>query len=65
MIVLRAVKVDTSCTSVKQSLFKQIVTGDRICPSSSFLCTVGFYDQASSRSSSCDELKNFATNNLL
>ena len=37
-IILRAVKVDTSCTSVEKSLFKQIVTGDRICPSSSFLC---------------------------
>ena len=47
-----------SCTSVEQSLFKQIVTGGRICPSSSFLkkllclCTVGFCDQTSSWSSS-------------
>ena len=30
MIILRAVKGDTSYTSVEQSLFKQIVTGDRI-----------------------------------
>ena len=29
--------MDTSCISVEQSLFKRIVTGDRICPSSSFL----------------------------
>ena len=36
-IILRAVKVLTSCTSVEQSLFKQIVTGDKICLSSSFL----------------------------
>ena len=33
-IILRAVKGDIS---VEQSLFKQIVTGDKICPSSSFL----------------------------
>ena len=37
-IILKATKVDTSCTSVEQSLFKQIMIGDRICPSSSFLC---------------------------
>ena len=37
MIILRAIKEDTSCTSVEQSLFKQIMTEDRICPSSSFL----------------------------
>ena len=48
----------TGCTSVEQSLLKQIVTGDRVCPSSSLLkkllclCTVGFCDQASSGSSS-------------
>ena len=29
------------------------------------LCTVGFWNQGVSRSSSCDELKNFAANNLL
>ena len=28
MIILRAVKGDTSCISVEQSLFKQIETGD-------------------------------------
>ena len=38
MIILKAIKVNTSCTNVEQSLFKQIVTRDRICPSSSFLC---------------------------
>ena len=37
MIILRAVKGNTSCTSVEQSLFKQIVIGDRVCPNSSFL----------------------------
>ena len=48
--ILRVVKVYTSYTSVEQSLFKQFVTGDRVCPSSSLikkllcLCTVGFYD---------------------
>ena len=59
MIILRAVKDDTSCKSVEQSLFKQIVTRDRICPSSSFLCKscyvlciVGFCNQASSWPSS-------------
>ena len=32
MIILRAVKVYTSCTSVEQSFFKQIVTGDKVSP---------------------------------
>ena len=35
MIILRAVNVDTSCISVKQNLFKQIMTGDKIFPNSS------------------------------
>ena len=30
MIVLRAVKWYTSCTSIKQILFKQIMTGDKV-----------------------------------
>ena len=30
MIVLRAVKGYTSCTSIEQTLFKQIVTGDKV-----------------------------------
>ena len=30
MIVLRAVKWYTSCTSIEQTLFKQIVTGDKV-----------------------------------
>ena len=48
----------TNCTSVEQSLFKQIVTENKIFPSSSFLkkllclCNVGFCDQASFWSSS-------------
>ena len=46
--------MDTSCISVKQNLFKQIMTGDKIFPNSSScvefvgLYTVGFCDQASS-----------------
>ena len=66
MIILRAVKVFTSCTSVEQSFFsveqsffKQIVTGDTVLPyfivlvkKLLCLCTIGFCDQASSWSSS-------------
>ena len=50
----------TSCTSVEQNLFKQVMTGDKICPNSSFLkkllylCTVGFCNQASSWFSSLE-----------
>ena len=71
MIILRAVKGDTNCTSVEQSLFKQIVTEDRICPSSSFLCrsccvcaTLGFVTKHLLDLHRLDELKNFAANNL-
>ena len=70
MIILRAVKGDTSCTSVEQSLFKQIMTRDRICPNSSFLCRSccvcapqGFVTIF--QIFIVDELKNFAANNLL
>ena len=59
MIILKAIKVFINCTNVEQSLFKQIMTEDRIFPSSSFLwrslcvCkTVGFCDQTFSWSSS-------------
>ena len=55
MIVLRAVKEFTSCTSIEQSLFKQIVTRDKVLPQFIILvkkllcmCTIGFCDQASS-----------------
>ena len=72
MIILRAVKVDISCISVEQSLFKQIVTGDKICPSSSFLCRScyvsapqGFVTKHLLDLHRLDELKNFAANNLL
>ena len=72
MIILRAVKVDTSCTSVEQSLFKQIVTGDRVCPSSSFLCRSycvcalkGFVTKHLLDLHRLDDLKNLAANNLL
>ena len=71
-IILKAVKVFTSCISVEQSLFKQIVTKDTVLPQFIFLvkkllclCTIGFCNQGTSRSSSCDKLKNFAANNLL
>ena len=30
MIILRDVKRYTNCTSIKQTLFKQIVTGDKV-----------------------------------
>ena len=30
MIILRAVKRYTSCISIEQTLFKQIVTGDKV-----------------------------------
>ena len=72
MIILRVIKVDTSCTSVEQSLVKQTVTGDRICPISSFLCRScyaytpqGFVINHLLDLHHLDELKNFATNNLL
>ena len=70
-IILRAVKGDTSCTSVEQSLFMQIVIGNNLPQFISLvkkllcLCIIGFCNQGASRSSSCDKLKNFATNNLL
>ena len=48
----------TSCTSVEQSVFKQIVIGDTVLPKFIFLvkkllclCIVGFCDQASFLSS--------------
>ena len=70
-IILKFVKVDTSCTSVEQSLFKQIVTRDRICPNSLFLCRSycvcapqGFVTKHL-LDLHHDELKNFAVNNLL
>ena len=61
MIVLRAVKEFTSCTSIKQTLFEQIVTGDEVLALVHLfllkkllcICTIGFCDQASSWSSSC------------
>ena len=59
---LHIVAQEHNCTSVKKS-----VTGNLVCHSSSFssrsccvLYTVGFCDQATSWSSSCDEQKNFA-----
>ena len=45
-LVIQRNKSDISCTSVEQSLFKQIVTEDKIFPSSLvkkllYLCTIG------------------------
>ena len=64
--------MDISCISVEQSLFKQIVTGDKICPSSSFLCRScyvcapqGFVTKHLLDLHRLDELKNFVANNLL
>ena len=72
MIILKAIKGDTSYTSVEQSLFEQIVTGYRICPSSSFLCRSccvcapwGFVTKHLLDFHRLDELKNFTANNLL
>ena len=58
---LRAVKVFTGYTSIEQTLFKQIMTGDEVLALVHLfllknllcICTVGFCDQASSWSSSC------------
>ena len=59
--VLRAVKRFTSCTSIEQTLFKQIVTGVKVLALVYLfllkkllcMCTVGFCDQASSWPSLC------------
>ena len=56
MIVLRAIKEFTSCTSIEQNLFKQIVTKDEVLALVHLfvlkkllcMCTIGFWDQASS-----------------
>ena len=56
MILLRAVKLYTSCKNFKQTLFKQIVIGDEVLDLVHLfllkkllcICTVGFCDQASS-----------------
>ena len=53
-IVLRAIKRYKSCTSTEQTLFKQIVTGDKVLDlvhlyllkKLMWICTVGFCDQA-------------------
>ena len=70
-IISKAVKVFTSCTSVEQNLFKQIVIGDTVLPQFIVLvqkllclCTVKFCDQESFGSLLWDELTNFVTKNL-
>ena len=61
ILVLRAVKEFISCTSIEQTLFKQIVTADEVLALVHLfllkkllcICTIGFCDQASFWSSSC------------
>ena len=73
MIVLRAVKRFASCTSIEQTLFKQIVIRDEVLTLVHLLllkkflcmCTVGFVTKHLLDIHRVDELKNFATNNLL
>ena len=73
MIVLRAVKWYTSCTSIEQTLFKQIVTRDKVLDLVHLfllkkllcICTVGFCDKHLLDLHRVDEVKNFAVNNLL
>ena len=72
MIILRVIKVFTSCISVEKNLFKQIVTGDTVFPQFIilvkkllYLCTVGFVTKHLLNLHCWDELKNFAANNLL
>ena len=55
MIILRVVKRFASRISIKQTLFKKIVTGDEVLVLGHLfllkklcMCTVGFCDQASS-----------------
>ena len=69
-IILRSVKVFISCTSVEQSLFKKIVTEDRIClvHHSCEEVTVFVHHRVLWPSIFLifivDKLKNFAANNL-
>ena len=73
MIVLRAVKRFASCTSIEQTLFKQIVTGEEVLAlvhlfllkKLLYMCTVGFMTKHLLDLHRVDELKNFAANNLL
>ena len=63
----------TSCTSIEQTLFKQIVTGDEVLALVHLfllkklvcICTVGFVTKHLLDLHRVDELKNFAANNLL
>ena len=72
MIVLRAVKRFASCTSIEQTLFKQIVTEDEVLALVHLfllkkvlcMCT-GFVIKHLLDFHRVDELKNFAANNLL
>ena len=72
MIVLRAVKRYTSCTSIEQTLFKQIMIGDKVLDLVHLsllqkllcICTIGFVTKHLPDLHCVDELKNFAANNL-
>ena len=71
-MVLRGIKRYTSCTSIEQTLFKQIVTGDKVLdPVHLFflkkllcICTIGFVTKHLPDLDRVDELKNFTANNL-
>ena len=73
MIILRAIKEFTSCTSIEHTLFKQIVTEDEVLALVHLfllkklvcICTVGFVTKHLLDLHRVDELKNFAANNLL
>ena len=73
MIVLRAVKWYTSCTSIEQTLFKQIVIGDKVLDLVYLfllkkllcICTVGFVTKHLLDLHRVDKLKNFAVDDLL
>ena len=72
-MLFRSVKRYTSCTSIEQTLFKQIVTGEEVLAlvhlfllkKLLYMCTVGFMTKHLLDLHRVDELKNFAANNLL
>ena len=73
MIILRAVKRFASCPSIEKTLFKQIVTGDKVLALVHLfflkkllcICTVGFVIKHLLDLHRVDELKNFVANNFL
>ena len=73
MIILRAINRFTSCTSIKKTLFKKIVTEDEVLAlvhlfllRSCCVCApLGFVTKHLLDLHHWNELKNFAANNLL